>query len=108
MLCLCTRSIIGHFLSSLFRRPASSPRSRAGSGLLDFRITPLITVNESPRSANQLAADGATGLDANQVDVDDDDDIEVGFKHLGSVGECKQNFHCRGSEKCVRRRGKFK
>ena len=105
MLCLCILSIIGHFLSTLFRRPGSSPRNRAGSSLLDFRITPLITVNESPRSANQLAADGATGLDANQVDVDED--IEDGFKHLGSIGECKQNFHCRGSEKCVRRRGKF-
>ena len=87
--------------------------------------------------ANQLAADGATGLAANQVDgdvaldgirdvtdvadirnttdsnnvVDIDnvtsDDVEDGFRHFGSVGECRHNFHCRGTETCVRRNGQF-
>ena len=80
---------------------------------MDFRIQPLITASQRPRLANQLAADGVTGLDANQVDVEVEDsmnaneDVEDGFKHLGSVGECKQNFHCRGTENCVKRNGQF-
>ena len=72
-----------------------------------------------------MAADGGTGLTVNQVDGDDaldgirvvtneadiinnnDNNNEDGFRSFGSVGECRQNFHCRGSEKCVRRNGKF-
>ena len=83
----------------------------------------------SPQFANQLAADGGTGLTVNQVDGDDALDgirdvtdmadidnaapgidinnNEDGLRSFGSVGECRQNFHCRGSEKCVRRNGKF-
>jgi hypothetical protein len=115
------------------------PTNRPFFGMLDFKIQPLIT--QSPKTvssaqlANQLAADGATGLDANQVDEDgirlvaadidvdpddedgirivsdvadidnvdlDDEDVEDGFRYLGSVGECRQDYHCRGSEKCVR------
>ena len=85
-----------------------SSRSSPARGILDFRIQPIITVNESPRLANQLSNDDTTGLDANQIDVDEDmEDVEKGFKHLGTVGECKQDFHCRGTEKCVRRNRKF-
>ena len=73
----------------------------------------------SPQLANQLAADGATGLSANQVgevdavrDVVDVADIDItededGFRQFGSLGVCRHNFHCQGSERCVKRNGEF-
>ena len=72
--------------------------------------------SNSARFANQLAEDGATGLDANQVgavddirDVADDDiaGVEEGFRQFGSSGECRHSFHCKGSENCVKRNGEF-
>ena len=75
-----------------------------------------------PQLAHQLAADGATGLGANQLDgvdsirdvVDvadvadnDSNDSNNGFRTFGSQGECRQNFHCKGTERCVKRNGEF-
>ena len=70
--------------------------------------------------ANQLAADGATGLSANQVgvvdgirdvadvaDIDNADNAEDGFRMFGSTGVCRQNFHCKGAERCVKKNGMF-
>ena len=67
--------------------------------------------------ANQLAADGATGLDANQVgvvdgirdvaDPADTENPEDEFRQFGSRGECRQNFHYQGAERCVKRNGEF-
>jgi hypothetical protein len=87
---------------------------------------PLLTLRESPRIvlspqfAKQLAADGATGLSTNQVgeddairdvvdvaDIDIADDSEDGFRQFGSSGVCRHNFHCQGSERCVKRNGEF-
>ena len=74
----------------------------------------------SPQFANQLAADGATGLSANQVgednairdvvdvaDIDIAENAEDGFRQFGSSGVCRHNFHCQGSERCVKRNGEF-
>jgi len=73
-----------------------------------------------PQLANQLAADGATGLSANQVgvvdgirdvadaaDIDGAVDVEDGFRQFGSTGECRHNFHCQGAERCVKKNGMF-
>ena len=92
----------GRLNNILFGRPqANRPRSR-------------------PQLANQLAADGATGLSANQVgvvdgirdvadaaDIDGAVDVEDGFRQFGSTGECRHNFHCQGAERCVKKNGMF-
>ena len=86
----------------------------------------MITLRENPRAssssqfANQLAADGATGLSANQVgdvddirdivdpaDIDIADNVGDGFRQFGSSGVCRHNFHCQGAERCVKRNGEF-
>jgi hypothetical protein len=91
----CLFRLVGRFLNNLFGRPSNRTTHRPSFGPLNFRIQPLIT--QSPRKvsssqlANQLLADGATGLDANQVDGDGirdiadvadivDPDVENGFK----------------------------
>ena len=100
--------IFGRLFTNLFRRPSTQPTDIPALGLLDFRIQPLITATEAPRTvaslqlANLLADDD----ELNQV-VGDAEDAEDGFKHLGTVGECKKDFYCRGSKKCVKINLKF-
>ena len=38
---------------------------------------------------------------------DQDGFFAPGFRHLGGVGECRHDFHCIGSESCVRYRGNY-
>jgi hypothetical protein len=100
--------IFGRLFTNLFRRPSTQPTDRPALGLLDFRIQPLITASETPRTvaSSQLANLLASEDDVNQVGVDGED-AENGFRHLGTVGECKKDFHCRGTEKCVKINLKF-
>ena len=95
--------IFGRLFTNLFRRPSAQPTDRPALGLLDFRLQPLITVSETPRTvaSSQLANLLAAEDDVNQVGGDDEE-VKDGFRHLGTDGECKKNLHCRGSEKCVK------
>ena len=99
-------------------------------GFINIRIQPLITqpprTNFANQFANQLAGDGATGLNANQLDGDDlgegsgegsadgindvSDEADDGkrvFKFAGREGECRVNSDCKGSERCIRLNGFF-
>ena len=106
--------LFGRVVSALFgRRPSARQQSRQ-RGPLDFRIQPILTLDEResprtvsrPRFANQLSNDGATGLSVNQLG-DLEDSRDDGFRQFGSTGVCRQNFHCSGSERCVKRNGEF-
>ena len=106
--------LFGRVVNALFgRRPSARQESRQ-RGPLDFRIQPILTLDEResprtvsrPRFANQLSNDGATGLSVNQLG-DLEDSRDDGFRQFGSTGVCRQNFHCSGSERCVKRNGEF-
>jgi len=105
------------------------PSGQTNRNPFNFRVQPLLTLDQRPRSvslnnpperprsvssesssrtprlANQLIADGSSGLQANQIDGGPT--ISVGGNNFGSGGECRHNSDCRGSESCVRRNGEF-
>ena len=109
-------------------RSANLVRVRANNvrGVTSLRIVstspppPVANPAGGPQLANQvLANDGTTaqqlaGVDGVAIDnvVDVDGPVDADFITLanpfGSGGECRHNLHCHGSERCVRRNGKYK
>merc|ERR1712004_475254 len=78
-----------------------------------FRVRPLITLDERPRNvaaasenrpqfAQQLAADG--GVVTLSTTTSPPTTSRGGLFRPGD--ECRQDFHCKGNENCVRRNGK--